>query len=200
MKEAKPGFPPVQDLARFRSPPEFRGRSAFVVQLWWVVEAILFRTSPQFMYGWRRFLLRSFGAKIGAGTLIRPGVKTTYPWKLTVGDNCWIGDGTQLYSLAPIRIGRNVAIAQDVAIITGSHDFRKPSFDIYALPIEVEDECWLCAGSFIHQNVKLGRGSVVGARAVVMRSTAPYSINAGIPAKQVGSRSPSNPYLEAASS
>jgi putative colanic acid biosynthesis acetyltransferase WcaF len=146
--------------------------------------------SPQFMYGWRRFLLRLFGAKIGKGVLFRPGVKVTYPWKVSVGCNSWIGDGTELYSLASIEIGNNVAIAQDVAIICGSHMFRKSTFDIYALPIKIEDECWLCAGSFIHHGITLGRGSVIGARAVVQAGTEPYSINAGFPARQVGTRAP----------
>lgn len=178
----------VQDLALFRMPPGFRGRSAAVVQLWWIVQSTLFRLSPQALYGWRCFLLRLFGAKIGSKVLIRPGVKITYPWKLTIGDYVWVGDGTEFYTLAPITVGSHVAIAQDVAVITGTHDFRKCSFDISALPIVIEDECWLCAGGFIRQGVTLGRGSVIGARAIVHRSTKPYSINVGAPAKAVGDR------------
>lgn len=180
--------PVVQNLRDFRVPPGFRGRSAFVVQLWWIVQAVLFRPSPQFMYGWRASLLRLFGAKIGRGVKIRPGVKITYPWKLTVGDYVWVGDGTELYTLAEIRIGSHVALAQDIAVITGSHKFRELSFDIYAEPIVIEDECWLCAGAFIHQGVTLAQGSVVGARGVVQKDTAPFSINVGMPAKCVGFR------------
>src|SRR5690606_37453676 len=70
----------VQDLARFRLPPGFRGRSALVVQLWWLVQATLFRLSPQVCYGWRRWLLRLFGARIGQGVLVRPSARITYPW------------------------------------------------------------------------------------------------------------------------
>jgi len=184
-----PSFEPVaQDLAGFRVPAGFRGRSAFVVQLWWIAQGVLFRPTPQFMYGWRAFLLRRFGARIGRGVKIRPGVKVTYPWRLTVGDYVWIGDGTELYTLAEIRIGSHVALAQDVAVITGSHRFREPSFEIYAEPIVIEDECWLCAGAFIHPGVTLARGSIVGARAVVHENTAPLSVNVGMPAKRVGYR------------
>lgn len=181
----------VQDFTLYRLPPGFRGRSAAIVQLWWIVQSTLFGCSPQVLYGWRRFLLRLFGAKIGHHVLIRPGVRITYPWKLTIGDYAWIGDGTELYTLAPITIGSHVSISQDVAVITGTHDFRKPSFDISALPIVIEDECWVCAGAFVHQGVTLGRGSVIGARAVVHRSTAPYSINVGSPARSAGTRKPS---------
>jgi putative colanic acid biosynthesis acetyltransferase WcaF len=180
--------PVVQNLRDFRVPRGFRGRSAAFVQLWWLVQALLFRPSPQVLYGWRAFLLRLFGAKIGRGVKIRPGVKITYPWRLTVGDYVWIGDGTELYTLAEVRIGNHVALAQDIAVITGSHNFRELGFDIYAEPIVIEDECWLCAGAFIHQGVTLARGSVVGARAVVRRDTAPFSINVGLPAKCVGFR------------
>ncbi len=50
-----------------------------------------FRLSPQVLYGWRRWLLRRFGAHIGKGVLLRPSVQITYLWKLTIGD-AWIGD------------------------------------------------------------------------------------------------------------
>ena len=82
----------VQDLSLFRNPPGFRGRSAVVVQLWWLVQSTLFAWSPQFMFGWRAWLLRRFGAKIGKGVKLRPGVRVTYPWKLTIGDHCWFGE------------------------------------------------------------------------------------------------------------
>jgi putative colanic acid biosynthesis acetyltransferase WcaF len=188
--EPPEGADRVQDLSIFKLPPGFRGRNAVIVQLWWIVQSTLFRWSPQVMYGWRAWLLRLFGAKIGRRVLIRPGTHITYPWKLKCGDYVWIGDGTELYNLADIEIGSHVAIAHDVAITTGSHMFRQKTFDIYALPIVIEDECWLCAGSFIHQGVTLAKGSVIGARAVIQKSTEPYSINAGFPSRQVGTRAP----------
>ena len=90
------------DLSGFSMPPNFRGRRALVVQLWWLVQALLFRPSPQFMYGWRAWLLRLFGAKVGKGSVIRPSVVITYPWKVTLGNNVWIGDDANLYSLGDI--------------------------------------------------------------------------------------------------
>lgn len=76
----------MQDLSGFNVPGGFRGGGAIKVQLWWAVQATLFRWSPQVMYRWRAFLLRMFGAKIGKNVVIRPSVKITYPWKLTTGD------------------------------------------------------------------------------------------------------------------
>ena len=89
----------IQDLKSFKLPKNFRGRNAFIVQLWWLVQSILFRTSPQFLYGWRNFLLRLFGAKIGKKVIIRPSVKITYPLKLSIGNYSWIGDDVDLYTL-----------------------------------------------------------------------------------------------------
>src|SRR6476620_3627877 len=76
----------VQDLKSFRMPPGFRRRSAVYVQIWWLVQTVFFRASPQFMYPWRRFLLRAFGAKVGRGVLIRPSASVTYPWTVSIGD------------------------------------------------------------------------------------------------------------------
>ena len=120
-----------QDLANFQLPFNFRGKPAFYVQLWWFVQAFLFCTSPQFCYGWRNFLLRIFGAKIGTGVIIRPSARITYPWKLTIGDYAWIGDNVELYTLGEIIVGNNAVISQRSYICTASHDYTKSTFDIF---------------------------------------------------------------------
>ena len=76
--------PVIQDLKTFKLPPDFRGRSGVVVQLWWFVQATLFRGSPQVMYGFRRWLLRLFGAQIGKGVIVRPSVTIPYPDRKSV--------------------------------------------------------------------------------------------------------------------
>lgn len=178
----------VQDLGSFRLPEGFRGRSVLVVQFWWIVQATLFALSPQVLYGWRNVLLRLFGAQVGAGVIVRPSARVTYPWKVSIGDRSWIGDGVELYSLGPIEIGKDAVISQRSYLCTGSHDMTRPSFDIYAEPIVVEDEAWVCSDVFVHPGVTVARGSVVAARSVLRASTTPYDIYAGYPAKRVGSR------------
>ena len=86
----------MQDLKGFSVPKGFRGGNGIKVQLWWAVQATLFAWSPQILYRWRAFLLRLFGAKIGKNVVIRPSVKITYPWKLTLGDYAWVGDDAVL--------------------------------------------------------------------------------------------------------
>jgi len=88
-----------QRLNQFQLPEGFRGRSVLVVQLWWLVQSTLFAMSPQFMFGWRIFLLKLFGAQIGSDVRIRPSVRVTYPWKVKLGDRVWIGDYAEFYSL-----------------------------------------------------------------------------------------------------
>ncbi|MCR6638049.1 MAG: putative colanic acid biosynthesis acetyltransferase [Sporocytophaga sp.] len=177
-----------QHLNTFSVPPNFRGKSGVVVQLWWIVEALFFNPSPQILYGWRRFLLRLFGAKIGKGVIIRPSVKTTYPWKVSIGDYSWIGDNVVLYSLGDISIGSNTVISQKSYLCTGSHDFEKTTFDIFAKEIIVEDEAWIASDVFIAPGVTVGKGAVVGARSSVFKNIEGGYVYAGNPLRKIRKR------------
>jgi len=158
-----------QDLASFRVPDGFRGRSKWVTQAWWIVQATIFSWSPQFMYGFRAMLLRLFGASLGKGVLVRASARVTYPWKLHVGSHVWIGDDARIYNLAQVRIGSNVAVAHGAYLCTGSHDLRRSSFDILATAIELEDEVWVASDVFVAAGVRIGRGAVIGARSTVFK-------------------------------
>jgi putative colanic acid biosynthesis acetyltransferase WcaF len=179
----------IQDLKSFSLPAGFRGRPAWLVQLWWIVQATLFGLSPQFMYRWRRFLLRAFGARLGNGVLIRPSVRVTYPWKLRIGDNSWIGDGVLLYTLGDIEIGENSVISQYSRLMAGSHDYSSSSFDIYASPIVIGSEVWISSDVFVAPGVTIGRGAVIGARSSVFKDMPESMICYGYPAKPIRTRS-----------
>ena len=177
------GTPRYQDLTRFRMPAKFRGRSAWFVQFWWIVQDTLFRFSPQVMYGWRNFLLRSFGATLGKNVRIRSTARVTYPWKLVIGDNVWVGDDCVFYNLERISLGSHVALAHAVYLCTGRHDYTKIDFPIDALPIEIEDEVWLTNDVFIGPGVRVSRGAVVGTRSTVLDSLPGGMICYGSPAR-----------------
>ena len=179
---------PIQDLSRFRLPPGFRGRSDFIVQLWWIAQALLIHASPQVMYGWRRLILRLFGARIGKNVKVRPSVRITYPWKVTIEDSAWIGDGAELYSLAEITIGHDAVVSQGSYLCTGSHDYNDIGFPIVTKPIVVEPEFWIAAQSFVTPGVTIGRGAVVGVRSLVLEDVPAYTIVAGHPAVAIGHR------------
>jgi len=177
-----------QKLDKFEMPGGFRGRGAITVQLWWIVQSTLFGCSPQFAYKWRNFLLRLFGANIGKNVIVRPSVRTTYPWRLTIGDNSWVGDHVDLYTLGKISIGRNTVVSQRSYLCTGSHEYQSERFDIYADAIVIEDEAWLATDVFIAPGVTIGKGTVIGARSSVFKNMPQGMICTGNPAKPVKER------------
>ncbi len=177
-----------QNLKIFELPKDFRGKPGWYVQLWWIVQSIFFKNSPQFMYGWRNFLLRFFGAKIGKGVIIRPTVRTQFPWKVSIGDYSWIGDDVVLYSLGPIEIGNNVVVSQKSYICTGSHDHNKETFDIYAKKITIQDECWLATDVYVAPGVTIGKGTVVGARSSVFKDLPAGKLCIGSPVRVLKNR------------
>jgi putative colanic acid biosynthesis acetyltransferase WcaF len=178
----------IQHLSQFVLPINFRGRSSLFVQLWWIVQAILFRPSPQFMYSWRRFLMRLFGAKVGKNVILRPSMHTQFPWKVSIGENSWIGDDVVLYSLGRIEIGANVVVSQKSYLCTGSHDYQVNTFPIYAKPIILEDECWLATDVYVGPGVTIGKGTVVGARSSVFKSLPENKVCVGSPARIIKDR------------
>ncbi len=177
-----------QDLKRFALPTGFRGKPAWFVQLWWITEALLFNSSPQFFYKWRILLLKIFGAKIGKGVLIRSSVHIQFPWKIEIGDYSWIGDEVVLYSLDDIVIGKNVVVSQRSYICTGTHDYNESTFPIISKKVIIEDECWIATDVFIGLGVTIKKGTIVGARSSVFHSLPPNMICFGTPAKPIKSR------------
>jgi putative colanic acid biosynthesis acetyltransferase WcaF len=158
------------------------------VLIWQLTQATLFACSPQPCYRWRRFLLRCFGAKLGRKVLLRPSVRTTYPWKVEIGDYSWIGDHVELYSLTPIKIGANAVVSQRSYLCAGTHDHRSPDFPMRTGPIEICDEAWVATDVFVAPGVTIGRGAVIGARSSVFSDVAPYDIVTGTPARVTGTR------------
>lgn len=178
----------MQTLDKFDLPKNFRGRSGLIVQLWWMVDFFFFKLSPQIMYGWRRFLLRLFGAKIGKNVIIRPSATITYPWKVKIGDYSWIGDNVELYSLGEIEIGNNVVISQKSYLCAASHDYTKDNFPIFSQKITIEDECWLATDVYVAPGVTVGKGTVVGARSSVFKNLVGSKVYVGSPVKIIKDR------------
>lgn len=174
-------LPAYQDLSRFVVPPGFRGRSGPIVLMWQIVQATLFALSPQPAYAWRRLLLRLFGAEVGKGVLVRPTARVTYPWKVKLGDFCWIGDHAALYSLDAITIGKHAVVSQKSYLCTGAHDASKVTFPLTTAPIVIDDQAWVATDCFVAPGVTVGRGAVVAARSTVLEDVPVGMIVAGTP-------------------
>jgi len=116
---------------------------------------------------------------------IRPSAKITYPWKLTVGDNSWISDNTNLYTLGEIEIGKNVVISKKSYLCAASHDYTKETYDIFERKIVIEDEVWIATDVFIAPGITIGKGAVIGARSTVLSDMPAGMICVGYPAKPI---------------
>lgn len=177
-----------QDLSKFTLPPNFRRASVIKVQLWWLVQASLFKWSPQFAYGFRSALLRLFGAKVGKNTVIRPSATFTYPWNITIGDYAWIGDDVVVYSLGPILIGAHAVVSQRSYLCAGDHDYSKIDFPIRGYRIVIEDQAWVATDVYIAPGITIGQGAVIGARSSVFKDMPSGYVCIGSPCKPIKHR------------
>lgn len=110
-----------------------------------------------------------------------------------IDQRAYLGHRCLLYGHGGIRIGCDVLLANDVQLICGNHTFVRRDVPIRAQPtveqpIVIEDDVWLGASAIVLGGVTVGRGSVVGAGAVVTHDLPPYSIARGVPARIVGVR------------
>ncbi len=115
-------------------------------------------------------ILRAFGAQVGDRVLIRHRVRVQWPWRLSIGDDCWIGEGAWLLNLEPITIENDVCISQEAMLCTGSHQHRDPAFEFDNGPIRVAAGAWVAARATVLRGTTVGPGEVVGA-GVVLRSS-----------------------------
>ncbi len=158
----------MRDLPAFTLAGYDKGRGKAVQALWFVVMNTVFMAwfCPARL---RVALLRAFGATIGEGVFIRHRVRVLWPWKLTVGDHTWIGEGAWLLNLEPVTLGRDVCLSQEALLCTGSHDHRAADFRYRNAPIHIADGAWIAARATVLAGVSVGRCAVVGAGSVLHR-------------------------------
>jgi len=176
------------DLSRTHRAGYEPGRSYPVRALWLVVEALVLLNPFIVSYGLKRWLLRRFGAGIGRGVLIKPGVHVKYPWRLTVGDNCWLGERAWLDNMEDVVLGANVVVSQGAYLCTGNHDWADPAMPLAPGPIRVEDGAWIGAFAKVGPGRTIAEGSVLSLGAVALSDTEPWTIYAGNPAERIGMR------------
>ncbi|NJO78369.1 MAG: colanic acid biosynthesis acetyltransferase WcaF [Cyanobacteria bacterium RM1_2_2] len=162
--------PALVDLRHYDQSHFDRGRSGWMILLWWLVQALVFPLTPHSFHAPRIAMLRWFGAKIGRGVCIRPTARFTYPWKVNIGDYSWIGDDVVLYSLDYITIGQHCVISQKSYLCTGSHDITDPAFGLQTAPITVGNGAWIATDCFVAPGVTIGANAVIGARSTVLRA------------------------------
>jgi putative colanic acid biosynthesis acetyltransferase WcaF len=168
-----------------RIQPSFSVANRSARALWQLMWILMFRFSPRPLHAWRRLILLAFGAKVGQGCRVYPRVRVWAPWQLELGERVLIGDGVDLYNMAPISIGDECIISQGAHLCGGSHDIDSPNFQLIARPITLGCNVWICAEAFVGLGVCIADGCVIGARSVLTRSVdEPWSVWTGNPARK----------------
>lgn len=163
------------------------GRSKGAVYAWGLCEWLFVTNALQVSSRLRVAVLRAFGARIGDGVIFRPRTRVKFPWKLEVGDDCWIGEGVWIHNQDQVTLGHDVVVSQDTMITTGSHAHRR-DMGLITRPVVIEPGAWVTSRCMVTGGVTVGRSALVGPQSVVMRDVEPGEHVAGNPLQHVGPR------------
>ena len=175
------------DLSKYEN---HLGRKHQVIRLiWGIVWPLSTWFLPRSMgMGWKRMLLRAFGAKIHPTANIYSSARIYYPANLTMEENSCLASEVDCYNVAPIVVGANTTVSQRAYLCTASHDITDPLNPLITAPIILQDQAWVGAKAYIGMGVIIGQGAVVGATASVYKDVEPWTIVGGNPAKYIKKR------------
>ncbi len=142
------------------------GRGVVMRVVWHYVSLVFFESGWFPVSALKCRLLRLFGANIGKGVVIKPNVRVKSPWRLTVGDHCWIGQEVWIDNLAQVTLESDVCVSQGAYFCTGSHDHKSATFELKTEPIVVGHGAWIAAKAIILGGAHVQPGEVVPAGAV----------------------------------
>ena len=151
--------------------------------LWFLANNIFIKSYfliPVFV---KLFILRLFGAKIGKNVMMKHGINIKYPWNLEVGNNVWLGEGLWIDNLGKVSIGDNACLSQGAMLLSGNHDYSKPTFDLIIKDILIEEGVWIGAKAVVCGGITCFSHSVLSVNSVATKNLAPYSIYQGNPAQ-----------------
>lgn len=174
------------DLSGYRA--RYRPASKWKIAVWIIANAIFFSHKLAIGSAWKCKILRIFGARIGRGVVIKPSINIKYPWLLVVGDHCWIGEGAWIDNLAKVTLENNVCLSQGAYLLTGNHDYTKPSFDLMTGEIKLESGVWIGAKAIVCPGVTCSSHAVLAAGSVATKDLEAYGIYQGNPAIKVKNR------------
>ena len=168
--------------------PSFSLQNRMFRFAWIFTWGLLASWTPAPLHGWRCFLLRLFGAKIGSGVRVYGSANIWYPPNLEMGDFACIGWNSVIYCQAKITLQSHATVSQYAHLVAGSHEIDSPSFQLYAQPISIGAYAWISSGAFVGPGVDVGEGAVLGARGVAFAALKPWTVYAGNPAKEIRQR------------
>ena len=157
--------------------------------VWWIVMGL--PGFPGMLC--RNWVARMFFKEKRGMSWIQHHVTFVHSDRIRVGKNLGINSGTYINAIGGIEFGDYVLIGSNVTISSGKHPLVGSEPPIFArpsepLPIIIGDDVWIGAGAVIVPGVTLAKGTVVGANSVITKSTEPYSVMAGVPARLLRKR------------
>lgn len=176
------------DFATYRQGNYKPGGTRVKRLLWYCINALVFKSYLLPLSGVKCFLLRLFGAQIGKQVVIKPNVNIKYPWKLEIGDHCWIGEEVWIDNLATVILENHVCLSQGSMLLTGNHNYKLSSFDLITSPILIQSGAWIGTKSLVCPGVEIGTHAVLSAMSVANQSLEDYTIYQGNPAIQIRKR------------
>ena len=170
------------DLSTYNNSWFKKGASLFKRAFWHLANFFILKSHIVPLSFTKVAILRLFGAKIGSNVTIKPGVNIKYPWKLKVGNNCWIGENVWIDNLDEVTLADNVCISQGAFLLCGNHNFKSSSFDLMLGPITIESGAWLGAKSIVCPGVTVASHAILSVGSLANKDLEPYTIYKGNPA------------------
>ena len=125
--------------------------------------------------------------------VIKPRVNIHFPWKLTLGDHCWLGEECFILNFEPVSVGAHACLSQRAMLCGGNHDFRTYDFAYRNGPISVGRGAWVGAQVFVAPGVTIHEYAVATAGSVVLQDLPANQVCAGNPCRPVKRRFPDQP-------
>ncbi|KKU10541.1 MAG: acetyltransferase (isoleucine patch superfamily) [Candidatus Woesebacteria bacterium GW2011_GWB1_45_5] len=145
------------------------------------------------LHSFRKLFYLLAGVKVGRGSTVHMWASFFDPGNISIGEDTIIGDHAFLDGRAPLKIGSHVDIASSIMIYNSEHDLEGEDFSAREEPVEIGDYVFVGPRAIILPGVKIGKGAVVAAGAVVTKDVPEFTIVGGVPAKTIGERKNKNP-------
>ncbi len=175
------------DLSKFNN-SWYKPGSKLKILVWFFFNAFFLQNKYNPSSKIKVVVLRLFGAKIGKGVVIKPSVSVKYPWKLTIGNHCWIGENVWIDNLDEVMIGNNVCLSQGALLLCGNHNYKTSTFDLMLGKITLKDGVWIGAKSVVTQNVTCQSHSILAVNSVASTDLEANGIYKGNPAVKIRTR------------
>ncbi len=164
------------------------GRSRTIFMLWYPIKVLFFLSAWPWPSFFKSLILRCFGANIGKRVYWKPRINIHIPWKLSVGDDTWVGEEVCIYNFDKVSIGSNCCVSQRAFLCAASHDYKSSSMDYRHQPILIQDGAWIGAQCFVAPGVTVGIDAVTTAGSVITSNMPSCYICSGNPCTPVRPR------------